>query len=348
MSLYLNKTAPATAWLSPAIKVFKRPPLVNQHHATPLLDVAAANPPAQYLQAVAGNAGQTQQTGVKVQLWALAFGTATAPSLYLGSVGGTGGRVVPPGPNGLTIDAGLEVDFTQPWDASHGLTSTQQEIIDHFAGGEVHCCIYANVVGAGDPGSRAIANPSDPAAQFDPAGNPRHAQRNMIVKGINTPDEMDAKMFMANPDEEEGEQTVELVQTNPMRLRPWEIAELVELGPWIRRHKEFPLGIAIDVGGDLQPLGISKEPLETIELAVEGEGAVGTGKALTAGLKGFEPRRMQLRADLGGKDFTLRVFDVVQRGRDGKVVGGARITSLTAPQELLERKFRPVRRATAA
>lgn len=348
MSLYLNKTAPATSWLSPAIKVFKRPPLVNQHHATPLLDVQPANPPAQYLQAVAGNDGQTQQTGVKVQLWALAFGTANSPSLYLGSVGGTSGRVVPPGPNGLAIDAGLEVDFTQPWDASHGLTSTQQEIVDHFAGGEVHCCIYANVVGPGDPGSRAITNPSDPAAQFDPAGNRRHAQRNMTIKGINTPDEMDAKMYMANPDEEEGEQTVELVQTNPMRLRRWEIAELLELGPWIRRDREFPLGIAIDLGGELQPLGITKEPLEAVELAVEGVGTAGFGKELTAGLKGFEPRRMQLRADLGGKDFTLRVFDVVQRGRDGKVAGGARITALTAPRELLERKKRPARRTTAA
>lgn len=341
--LYLNKTAPQFAWLSPAITVEKKPPLL-QEHGTPLLDVAAATPPDQELRAVAGNDGQTQQSGVKVQLWALAFSTATAPSLYLGSAGGQTGRVVPAGAGGHAIDAGLEVDFSQRWDASQGLTSASQEIIDHFAGGSVHCCIYANVVGDDDPASKAITNPSDPAAAFDPAGNRHHAQRNMIIKPFETQDAMDAPMFMANPAEDEGEHQIQVIETSVMKLTPREIKELAQTAPGLTPHREFPLGIAVDLGeGDLQPLTLSRQRLDSLELQVDG---VGSGRELATGLAGHETRRMRLRADLGGTDFSLRVFDVVQHTAGGKVVGGARVTALAVPRELLRRSAE--QQATAA
>src|SRR5436309_3564833 len=97
-SLYLNKVPPVPAYLSPALSVVKSSGL-DQDAGTPLLDVDP-DPPAsefQYVQAVAGNDTSATFLDVHVQVWALAFATATASNLYLASMGGTKGVLIPSG-----------------------------------------------------------------------------------------------------------------------------------------------------------------------------------------------------------------------------------------------------------
>jgi hypothetical protein len=337
-SLYLNKTPPSPAWLSPALSVVKSAGL-NQDAGTPVLDVVAGGSSTEYqrIQAVAGNdTPSTTFFGVRVQLWALAFATATAPSLYLQSLGGTKGVTIPAGSSQpIDIGPGQEQPFVRPWDASHGLTSTEPEIVDHFVNDQVHCCIYGNVYNSADAASAAIPDvPTGPGPLLDVAGNRHHAQRNMTIKLHDATEAMAFHMFAANPDPERDQIVfLQLAELQPRELHPWELAELDALGPWIRRTRDAPdggiPGVEVIVDGKTYPVRIARTPLEELEMDVHDAGG---GTELKVELGAGEARRMRLNARIPDEEFVLRILDVTQ-SQDGGTTG-ARVMVMTVPEEL--------------
>jgi hypothetical protein len=342
-SLYLNKTPPSPAWNSPALSIVKSAGLPSGA-GRPVLDVVAGGSSTEFqrIQAVAGNdTTSTTYAGVRVQLWALAFATATAPSIYLESLGGTKGVTIPAGSSmPIDIGPGQEQPFERPWDASHGLTSTEPEIVSHFVNDEVHCCIYGNVYHPADAASAAIPDvPTGPGPLLDVAGNRHHAQRNMTIVMHDAPDEMAFYMFAANPDPEEDQVVfLQLAELEPRELRPWELAELDALGPWIRRTREAPEGgipgVEVIVDGKPYPVRIARTPLKDLEMDVPDAGG---GTELKVELGAGEARRMRLNARIPDEEFVLRILDVTQTQDDGET--GARVMIMTVPEEL--RKPRP-------
>jgi hypothetical protein len=343
-SLYLNPTPPSPAWNSQALYVRKSADITDQTAGTPILDVDMTPPSTsyQYLGAIVGNADQQQAaTNVRVQLWAFAVSTGpTVPGLCLASMGSTKGATVPAGA-GITVGAGQVQAFERHWNQADGLAAGDQEIIDHFVGGEVHCCIYGNVYGDNDPASAEI--PDDPANGPAPslhiATNPHHAQRNMTIKQFGAAEAMVFNLF-ATPADTEGDPEVrlEILETAIREPDAWLLAELDALGPWIRRTRKAPRGglpgIEVIVDGEVAPVRIGK-PLDDLEIDVD---KVGCGRELEFELDRGEARRMRINATLGREDFVLRVFDVVQTRRK-EIVGGVRLMAMTVPEEL-----RPPRR----
>jgi hypothetical protein len=339
-SLYLNQVAPSPAWLSPALTVVKSAGL-DQNPGTPILDVDPGPPSteSQQIRAVAGNDGTPAATfsGVRVQLWALAFATSTASSLYLGSMGGTKGITIPAG-GAMPIDIGpgQQQPFERDWDATYDLTSTEPEIVSHFAGDEVHCCIYGNVHHANDPGSAAIPDvPSGPGPLLDVAGNRHHAQRNMTIQKHDAGGAMAFGMYAANPDPDRDQVfALHIAELAPRELAGWEVRELDGLGPWIRRTRKAPgdgiPGIEVVVDGKTHPVRIAREPLKDLEMDVSDAGAA---PELKVELGADEARRMRLNATIPDEELVLRIVDVTQT-RDGATVGGARVMVMTVPEEL--------------
>jgi hypothetical protein len=340
-SLYLNQVAPSPAWLSPALTVVKSAGL-NQDAATPVLDVVPASPQNptsteyQQIRAVAGNDASSTFSNVRVQLWALAFATATAPGLYLSSMGGTKGITIPAG-GAMPIDigAGQQQPFTRNWDATYGLTSTDPDIVSHFVNGEVHCCIFGNVYNATDAGSAQIPDdPNGPGSHLDVVGNRHHAQRNMTIK-THAAGLMAFHMFAANPDPERDQVvTLQIAEHKPGKFHPWELAELDALGPWIRRTRTAPAGgipnIEFVIDGKPHPVRVARKPLKDLEVEIHDAGA-GPERELELGAN--EARPMQLNATIPDEEFVLRIIDVTQTQQDG-TVGGARVMVMTVPAKL--------------
>jgi hypothetical protein len=341
-TLYLNKTPPSPAWLSPAFSIAKSAGL-NQNPDWPILDVDPVFPSTEFqrLQAVAGNDDMTATANnVRVQLWAYACTTAAASGLYLASMGGTKGVTVPAGGAAqINIGPGQEQPFSRAWDKTHGLTSTDPEITSHFVNNEVHCCIYGNVYNQADAASAAIPDvPTGPAPLLQVATNRHHAQRNMTIKLHSTPKmKMGFHMFAANPDPEQDQVFMLQLAERPVRKLPnWQLDEFAALGPWIRRTAEAPgkgvPGIEFVIDGERYPVGIAHERLEDLEMDIKGEGG---GREVKLELGADEARPMELNATVPDEPFVLRMIDVHQAQGD-TIVGGARIMLMTVPDELLE------------
>ena len=339
-SLYLNKVPPSPAWLSSALSVVKSAGL-DQDAGTPVLDVNPIAPSTEYQQirAVAGNdTASTTFNDVRVQLWAYAAATATASGLYLSSMGGSQGVLIPAG-GALQIDIGpgQGQPFTRDWDKTYDLTAGDPDIISHFVNNEVHCCILGNVYQSADGTSAPIPSSPNPGALLNVATNRHHAQRNMTIKKHPTNFRMDFPMFAANPDPDRDQVfTLQLAEHQPRKFHGWELAELDALGPWIRRTDETPRGgipgIEVVIDGKPQPVRVARKALEDLEMDIEDEGA---GPELRVGLGADEARRMFLHATIPDEEFVLRIIDVAQT-QDERTVGGMRLMVMTVPEELLK------------
>jgi hypothetical protein len=340
-SLYLDKDKSAlpAVWLSPSLSVVKLPTTLNQDGGTPLLDIDPAAGESQNVVAQAGNDSGATIADVHVQLWALAFGTATVPSLFLTSMGGTKGAKVPASPVGTSIANGLEQSFPRPWNKDDGLTSTDPEITARFVGGDVHCCILGNVYSPNDPGSAEIPDsPGGPVLNV--AGERRHAQHNMTIKAHNTARSLAFHLYAGNPDPEREEiATLEIRERVPRKLQTWELRQLDALGPWIRRtkvaHPGGIPGLEILAGRKAHAVLPSKAPLKGLELHIPG--AKGSGPKRAIELGAHQAQRMTIAVPKTPGDFVLRVLDITQTQR-GKPVGGARLMLMNVPQELLAKR----------
>lgn len=337
MAVFLDP-APSN-YRSEAIRVVKSVDL-NQDAATPVLDVVPAPPatePFQRLQAVVN--ADADVSGVKVQLWAMAFGTGTTP--YLDSMGGPGGVEIPAGA-GFDLTAGTQRAFARDWNQSHGLSATDPEIQPLLGpNNEFHCCIKANtfVVDAEDNVIEGARLGPSPIINFN---DPHQAQRNMTIKTHASGTAMMMLMFAGNIDEERERPARLLVRDRaPRRLTRNERAQLGAMAPWIRRSaEEFgPLavpGLEVLVNEERVPIRFAEQPLDELQLEI-GRTA---GPELKLKLRPKEPRRMMLQATLPKEDFVLRRLDIAQIEED-EVVGEAHILLLSAPAELLEKPREP-------
>jgi hypothetical protein len=329
-SLYLNQTPPSPAWLSPALSVVKSVGLINQDAGTPLLDVDP-NVDSQSVRGVAGNDGADPANDVHVQLWAYAFATAPASSLYLTSLGGVGGVSIPAGA-GVTVGSMQAQPFETPWDSGSGLTSTDPEIAALLnADGELHCCVRGNVHSPAD--GQLVTDP----ATLDVAGNRRHAQRNMTIKPHDASAALAFMLFAGNDDRDRDRDVrLQVAERTPRELAGWELAELDALGPWIRRTRRAPEGglpgIEIVIDRKRHPVRAGRRPLKDLGIDVSD---AGDGREVKLELGADEARKLHIHADLPDQEFVLRIFDVAQL--EGKrTVGGARLMTLTVPDELLK------------
>jgi len=320
---------------------------LDQDAGTPVLDVDPIAPSTEYQQirAVAGNDSGSTFNGVRVQMWAFACATAAVPGLYLQSMGGSQGVLIPAGVSmPIDIGPGQQQPFTRNWDATYGLTATDPDIVSHFVGDEVHCCMLGNVYQSADASSAPIPASPNPAALMDIVGNRHHAQRNMTIKKHPMNFMMAFPMFAANPDPERDQVfTLQVAEHGPRKeLHPWELAELAAVGPWIRRrsadarrgegHNDGIAGLEFVIDGKPHPVRVARRPLKDLEIDVEEQSA---DRKLKAELGADEARRMFVNATIPDEEFVLRIIDVVQTQED-ETVGGMRLMVMAIPEELLE------------
>jgi hypothetical protein len=324
-ALFLNASIPADWWNSQSLRVVNND-AKNSDGATPVLDLPSTA--TQYLEATVGNGpGAATASNVHVQMWAMAFAAAASPSMYLASFAGTTGVTVPAGA-GLSVGA-LAVGFPSPnWLPQ----STEPDIVSHTVGGEVHCCMQANVYG---PSDGAVI--SDPFTQLHPDTDRRHAQRNMTIKPHSVNAKLDFEMFVANPDlEAEQDAILQVRERDPRRVARWQVQELATAVPWIElTRKGAPRGgvggVDVVVDGEHRPLLLPQHPLDDLGLEANGSG----GATLELRLAPDDPQPMRLSATLPDEEFALRVLDITQSQGD-KLIGGARVLLVTAPAELLD------------
>jgi hypothetical protein len=327
-ALFLNASIPADWWNSQSLQIVNSD-AKNTDGGTPVLDLPAGA--TQFLQATVGN-DAAAATNVHVQMWAMAFAAAASPSMYLASFAGTAGVTVPAG-TGLPVGP-LAVGFKSPnWLPQ----SSEPDIVSHSVGGEVHCCMQANVYGPGDG-----APVNNPFTELHPDSNRRHAQRNMTIKPHSPGVQMDFEMFVANPSLKAKQRAVlQVREQNPGRVARWQIQELATAVPWLELSRRGAVtgtvkatglpGLDVVIDGEHQPVVLPRRPLDGLGLEVNGNDAA----TLDLVLAPDDPRPMRLNAKLSDEEFALRVLDITQSQGD-KLIGGARVLLVTAPAELLD------------
>lgn len=336
MPLFLD--ASPSAFKSDAIKVVKQPAppapgALNQDAATPVLDVEP--PKTQFIQAVVNNGPGGTIEGVKVQMWAMAFGTGATP--YLNSMNGTTGIEIPSG-FGDPVDSGVPRTFSRTWDKARGLSATDPEIVPLLgAGAELHCCIKANVFAedVNDVVTEGVRLGPSPSINFS---DPRQAQRNMTIKTHSTGLALMMLMFAGNTDPEREQKVLLQVREAPIRrLTRMELRELDALVPWIRPSRatfegNVVKGLEVVFGDERLPIRLAERPLEDLQIEI----GHACGPELELVLGPDDPQRMVMQASLPDEDFVLRSLNVAQTER-GEIVGEAHVLLLTAPDELLEK-----------
>jgi hypothetical protein len=325
----LSLSAGPSSYKSEAIRVIKSLDL-NQEATTPVLDVVA--PSDQKLQAEVRSTAQMDH--VKVQLWAMAFGTGSTP--YLNSFGGTAGEEIPAG-LGDPMGPNTSRTFSRDWEKSHGLSATDPEIIPLLGtNDEFHCCIKANVFAVDDQENviEGVKLGPSPTIDFDDV---RQAQRNMTIKTHATGTAMMMLMFAGNTDDEREQPIRLLVKDRPLKRLPrLELVELEAIAPWIRPSRKrfgagFVPGLEVAFGDERFPIRFAERPLDDLQLELAGA----SGPELEVVLPPRKPHRMIVQAELPKEDFVLRSIDVAQI-ENKEVVGEAHVLLLSAPQELVE------------
>ena len=330
MPLYLDG-GPGN-YKSAAIRVIKSTDL-NQDAATPVLDVVA--PSTQDLQAVVNTL--TDMNHVKVQIWAMAFGTGSTP--YLNSFGGPAGVERPAG-LGDPMTANTQRTFGREWNQARGLSINDPEIPPLLgANDEFHCCIKANVFATNAQDVAIEGQRLGPSPMID-FNDPRQAQRNMTIKTHETGTEMEMLLFAGNTDEKREQRVRLLVEDPPLERVPWlELAELGAIAPWIHPTLKkfgpgFVPGLEVEVGDERFPIRLAERPLKRDALQLELGDA--SGPELEVVMAPGEPQRMFMRANLPKDEFVLRSFNVAQIEQDA-VVGEAHVLLLSVPGELVEK-----------
>lgn len=331
-SLFFDPVVPTPFYASPSLSVVKGAGL-DPNPGVVILDLAAGEDQA--LRAEVSNDTGATVNGVRVQLWVLAFGTSTAPSMFLTQFGegGTAGFQIPGGSGVQSVPNGIK---TGTFDLS--FKPTAADVAAFLAGGatQMHCCVLANVYSLDGDGAEIPDNPAGPS--IDVFGDRHHAQRN-ITFVTQDDDAFGLQMFAANPDTKaEAFAQIQVTEVPPGRLQPFELALIATRAPFLRPSKQrfgrtaFPgLEVAIEEA-EPQRVLMAKRPLRDLQLEV----AAKSGPKIELTLGPDEPQLVQVFASLPKDDFVLRVFDVTQT--QGRVqVGGARVVVMSAPKGVFPR-----------
>lgn len=322
--------------------------VVNRTHGgqpvdKPLLDTTDD----QVMTITVGNNGQAAVTNVFVQYWVCAFSAGMASSLYLPTAGGMKGKQIDPSSTSThVVPAGLNHVFEDPFKPTSAEVAPLADPLHPDA--DFHACILANVFsgpptpeGAKNPATATVPPTSDPA--WNPAGNPRHAHRNitLVTPDADAVDQLDFMMHVGNPDfRRKGTFELEIRETLPRKggFGPVDLGHLLR-NPRIvapkgrkalanRRPADALRGLAVRVGDELVPIELPTEPLRELRI----EGGKKAGPQTQIALRADAAAQIRLQAGLPRTDNALRMFDVLQ-SRDGRPVGGARVLFLNVPPE---------------
>jgi hypothetical protein len=277
-----------------------------------------------------------------VQIWACAFNTSMSSSLFIPSLNGTSGKLLPPTiptPSSQVLP-GVSLAFTQQWKPTSAEVSALQDPANPSA--DIHCCLMANafgIEGESQDGAQisGAPNPLATSATWQPWTDPHNAQRNMSLVPKPTPaSKMDIFMWAGNPDPEEGHAfELEIFEPLGAELSLADL-EMLHAKNFIRCQprrlaKGAIEGIAVAAGDRLAPIFYAREPVK--DLQIEAGECARPRVELELGADEAHPIRLQ--ATLPAEENVLRVFDVVQR-QGGVVSGGARILTLSVDGKLLE------------
>jgi hypothetical protein len=315
-----NRTDPGAApyWLSKSVTVHN-PNDPNQDPGVALPGVS------QRIRVLVDTQVTTQN--VAVQTWVCAFGTAGAP--YIPSAGGTAGRLknlddqVPAQPMTATQGSQLTVDV--PWVP----VKKDFEDIGVPTNKNLHVCLLANCFATPPSG---VPDGAQIAAQPPPlniAANRHHGQHNITLEAVSSGlTSLGFLMFAGNP--ARGELVFELEAREIRRPRlPIDLRDRILRGRWLDSARDERLGLKKPINGGIH---FPDRPVKDLGLEIGGE----RGQKVKIPLEGGRPLQLKLKGRLpGGEHGALRAFDVVQR-RGHKVVGGARVITLSVHEKRFE------------
>ncbi|MBO9533585.1 MAG: hypothetical protein J7513_11500 [Solirubrobacteraceae bacterium] len=370
-SLYLNPTPPAVPWASPALAV-KRPNGPNPAlEDVAYTDLAASKPQNVRVTAGCTGSTPTGTADVQLQIWAAMFNISLSNSLFLASMGGNSGVQVPitlPAPGADVFDqpwdltaadvAAVAAALGQPVVTADGDVHSclYANVFGQGFGGKRNT-LNDNTNGvwdaAGNPrhAQRNTTVRAAPPGKLMPfkmwAGNqdPESGQEYVYEVLERHPRELsvweveqiaaavpwiEAPGLKVSP----GRTGLEL-KTIPNRLLRAGTSLLGSAGILRtpkRDERELQrglLGLEARIGGERLPLLTAREPLK--EFALEIDGAK-LDRLQKVGLEADDTRAITFQFELPREERVVRVFDAVQRDPDGRVLDGARITLVSAPE----------------
>jgi hypothetical protein len=284
---------------------------------------------------------------VTVQVWICNFAIAVGPNGGITSAGGANGQ------DGLitaTIPAGGSRPTAVKWKPVVGDLN-----INTTAAGEGHVCVAANVFWEGNapekesrrfppPGSLAVCGDPDPGER----NGGHHGQKNILIAKGESGESMAIPMNVFNLQEEGDEFVIEALEARgakvALRMAEREVLlaedfitlaggkarvrpKMVEGEPIepIERAR-LRAGGKLVLGSGKRPLRLSRRRIEDFQLEARGE----EGKKIKLEVPRRRPKRLELKWDLPKEaPGAVHVFDVTQRGRRGRNLGGARIIVVT-------------------
>jgi hypothetical protein len=280
---------------------------------------------------------------VKVQIWVCNYGVGVGPQGAIASAGGAAGLTVPP------IGAAIPIGGTQV--ASGDWTPQPGDLnINTTAAGEGHVCVAANVYweGTTPPLESQEITSGVLALCGDGAGmrGGHHGQKNILIaKAGTTLMKIPMNIFGFG----DGEQVflIEVLEARGLAALRLAERETMLAEPWIAlvggARKVKPKTVAgkpiepierarLRAGGRLvlkssqRPIKLSRGRVENLRLEADGAEA-GEEIRLKVGPK--RPKQIELhweqRKELPG---AVHVFDVLQRDRRRRLLGGARIVAV--------------------
>ena len=269
---------------------------------------AVAEDPDQAVRVRVGNRGGNTRTDVMVQVYCTDWGT-TNP--WLQSLGGPAGT--PGGP--FTVVGNAKVQNNNEGIVDIGWTPSTLEL-----GGvaEKHVCLFANVHRTGDG-----APQSNPPV-FNVPTNQHHAQRNIKLAAATEAAPMVFGLHAANLGDDAEVFEFEVLPIRRKQLLPFENRHLLTAN-WLRPVHER-------LGARLRPELPARPPV----LQADGR----KGERLKLELEAGQQIPLTVRAGRAPKEPGLHRYDIVQRsGRNGKVVGGARLIVAVLPKHLVPKRL---------
>jgi hypothetical protein len=284
---------------------------------------------------------------VKVQIWICNYAVAVGPNGGIASAGGSAGQ------EGLitnSIASGGTAATSVLWTPQAGDLN-----INTTAAGEGHVCVGANVYWEG-------TTPVAESHQFPPPGvlsicgdgpDPKnlgghHGQKNILIASAMSGGTMIIPLNIFNLLGERDEFLIEVIEahTGKIAFRMAE-REVLLAEKWVtlaggkpnikpkivHGHPIEPIERAqLRAGGKLvlskgkRPIALSRRPIREFQIVAKEQ----TGKRIKVVVNPRKPERIELSWQQPEENpGAVHVFDVLQRARGGRLLGGARVVAVT-------------------